>query len=391
MNNLSVRKRNDYKFVVIDSFEEARKYSKYTEWCVTRYSKAYNDYTNGGLGRFYFCLQDGFKDVPKEPTEGCPLDAYGKSMIAINVNDDGSLNNCTCRWNHRHGGNDSMMTTEEISKFFGVNFYETFKPRSVDEVWKKMLYKSLPDDEFCETFGCIALESPDDYEIHNYKKLIDGKIVTLPRVDDDTTYINGKFMTMKDNKLVEHVPEKIDECAFYDNSSLTKIEIPYGVKSIEYDAFYGCKNLTSIIIPDSVERIENGAFSDCTNLTNIDIPNSVYAIGARVFCWCERLTSIVIPDSVKNIRSLAFCGCKNLKSIEIPDSVESIGNSAFYECDTLTRIVIPGSVKSIGNDAFDKCNSLEDIVFKEKTIDEVKAMNNYTWGIDDESVIKVEL
>jgi hypothetical protein len=45
-------------------------------------------------------------------------------------------------------------------------------------------------------------------------------------------------------------------------------------------------------------------------------------------------------------------------------------------------------VKSIGDDAFNKCNSLKEAVFKGKTLDEVKAMENYPFGIEDESVIK---
>jgi hypothetical protein len=456
MSNLSLKKRDDYKFVVIDSFEEARKYGKYTEWCVTHHSDMYENYTKGGLGRFYFCLQDGFEDVPKEPTEGCPLDTYGKSMIAISVNDDGSLNTCTCRWNHSHDGNDSMMTTEEISKFFGVNFYETFKPRSVDEVLQTLLKNKLPDDEFCKTFGCIKTHGDN---FNSYKKLIDGKIATLPRVDDVTTYINGKFMTMKDGKFVEHVPEKIDGHAFNEDSSLTKIEIPHGVKSIGVCAFFYCRNLTNIIIPDTVERIGarafsyctrlksieipdsaknigNGAFASCTSLTRIVIPESVKTVGEWAFHGCGNLTNIAIPDSVKRIRAGAFCGCKNLKSIEIPnsvkiienftfdgctsltnivipgsvesigddafrgctslksieipDSVKSIGDDAFAYCENLKNIEIPDSVKSIGDDAFNKCNNLEEAVFEGKTLDEVKSMACYPWGID-ESVIKAEL
>jgi len=128
-------KNDEYEIIPIDSFEEASKYGQYTSWCVTHYEDMYSNYTHGGLGRFYFCLKRGFEDVKREKGEGSPLDEYGKSMFAISVNDDGSLNTCTCRWNHDFGGNDNLMNTKEISEFFGVNFYETFKPRSVDEIW----------------------------------------------------------------------------------------------------------------------------------------------------------------------------------------------------------------------------------------------------------------
>ena len=63
---------------------------------------------------------------------------------------------------------------------------------------------------------------------------------------------------------------KIGEGMFCDCSSLTYLEIPDGVKSIEESAFFRCTNLTNIDIPDSVTRIENTAFCLCTNLKNIN-------------------------------------------------------------------------------------------------------------------------
>jgi len=97
----------------------------------------YSSYTKNGLGRFYFCLKPGFEKIKAVKGEGCPMDEYGKSMIAISVNDDGSLNTCTCRWNHDNGGSDNMMDTKQISEFFGVNFYKTFVPYSADQLLKK--------------------------------------------------------------------------------------------------------------------------------------------------------------------------------------------------------------------------------------------------------------
>ena len=156
----------------------------------------YSSYTKDGLGRFYFCLQDGFENVPKAKGEGCPMDTYGKSMIAICVNDDGSLNTCTCRWNHDNDANDNMMDTKQISEFFGVDFYKTFKPYGINAVWKKILKKQVPfgdlDDakvKFCKTFGCVAIYG-DDYRDYDspiaFKKLVDGKIVSLPFIDSTT-------------------------------------------------------------------------------------------------------------------------------------------------------------------------------------------------------------
>lgn len=128
---------SQYKIVNIDSFDEASKYGEYTDWCVTHYDDMYDSYTHNGLGRFYFCLKDGFENVPREKGEGCPLDEYGLSMIAVSVNEDGSCNTITCRWNHDNGGGDNIMTPQELSEIIGMNFYKVFLPYSEKEIAEK--------------------------------------------------------------------------------------------------------------------------------------------------------------------------------------------------------------------------------------------------------------
>ena len=142
VGNNQYKLNTDYKIVKINSFEEAKNYSEYTDWCVTHYENMYYSYTHDGLGVFYFCLKNGFENVKKVKGKNCPFDKYGLSMIAISVNEDGSLNTCTTRWNHSNGGSDNSMTTQEISNLFGVNFYDIFKPRSEEEKQEAKLKKA---------------------------------------------------------------------------------------------------------------------------------------------------------------------------------------------------------------------------------------------------------
>ena len=141
LGSIDFGERNtSYNIVKINSFEEASEYSKFTSWCVTHENKTFNDYTNNGICIFYFCLKDGFENVPKKIGEGCPLDEYGLSMIAVCVDENGECKTVTCRWNHNNGGNDNVMSTDELSRLLGVNFYEVFKPSSV---FKDRLEKAL--------------------------------------------------------------------------------------------------------------------------------------------------------------------------------------------------------------------------------------------------------
>ena len=115
---------------------------------------------------------------------------------------------------------------------------------------------------------------------------------------------------------------------------------------------------------NEVKEIEEFKYN-YKKLNNIKIPNHITNIGKYTFSCCTNLTSIMIPDGVMNIRYCAFYNCKNLKSIEIPDSV-----------------------KSIGNCPFESCENLKSVVFKGKTIDQVKEMENYPFGIEDELIIR---
>ena len=100
------------------------------------------------------------------------------------------------------------------------------------------------------------------------------------------------------------------------------------------------------------------------------------------------ITKCIIPYSVTSIGNRAFCDCELLKEITIPDSVISISDDAFSFCKSLTSITIPDGVTSIGDAVFYGCYSLNEVIFKGKTLEEVKQMDNYPFGIKDENVFK---
>lgn len=136
-NELSFTGQTQYNIVQIPNFDAASQYADYTSWCVTQEPGNYSAYTNNGEGIFYFCLKEGFESVPEEKGENCPLDEYGLSMIAVSVNMDGSCNTITCRWNHDNGGNDNIMSVEQLENIVQKPFYQTFKPKSYEEILKE--------------------------------------------------------------------------------------------------------------------------------------------------------------------------------------------------------------------------------------------------------------
>lgn len=127
---------SDYDIVRIDSFEDAEEYGDFTSWCVTHDEYAFDSYTKNGINQFYFCLRNGFQDEEAVASDGCPLDSYGLSMIAVSVDEEGMISTCTCRWNHDNGGNDNVMNSKQLSSVLRMNVFDALKPNNK---WKEIL------------------------------------------------------------------------------------------------------------------------------------------------------------------------------------------------------------------------------------------------------------
>ena len=205
--------------------------------------------------------------------------------------------------------------------------------------------------------------------------------------------------------------------AFSDCTALTSIEIPASVETIEATAFKRCSKLTTITFEKGsllktigggyYSSYYHGAFSDCSSLTSIEIPASVETIEATAFKRCSKLTTITFEKGslLKTIGGGyyssyyhgAFSDCSSLTSIEIPASVETIEATAFSDCSklatvtfekgsqlkiigggysssyyygaflgcsSLTSIEIPASVETIEATAFKRCSKLTTVTFE---------------------------
>ena len=165
--------------------------------------------------------------------------------------------------------------------------------------------------------------------------------VTSFAVNENTKYIHGD--------------------AFKDCQSLTNVELPQGLESIQTAAFSGCASLANVTIPQSVSFIGSYAFRDCVALTSIEIPDGIESLSLGLFQGCTALKTVSIPSSVKDIGLYVFYGTA-IEGIVLPTSLEQIGDGAFSDCTALKSIEIPSSVKRIGFGAFSGCVLLENVV-----------------------------
>ena len=192
-----------YTVVPINSQEEARKYAPYTTWCVT--DNAYSSYAQGGA-RFYFCLRDGFENVKKEVGEDCPLDEYGLSMVSILVDMEGEPTYVTTRWNHQYDGenNENFRTAEQVQNILGINFYQTFKPYTREELHEMGI---VLFDEVQELLD----SGKEPEEIFDWVHNLENGLVQV-KLNEKYNYINTKGKLLSD-KWFDYIDFFHDGCA----------------------------------------------------------------------------------------------------------------------------------------------------------------------------------
>lgn len=212
--------------------------------------------------------------------------------------------------------------------------------------------------------------------------------------------------------------------AFMNNTTITKIVFPEGLRSIAESAFdsTGIKEVTlpasletvgvssyiyvssietfttysSMTLPDgfladnslrsvsilgNTVNIGNFAFARNANLSHLILPNSVVSIGTNAFTNTS-LKTITFPASLQSVGANVFLGSpvetfitnssmaigsydflkgSTLRSVQILGNVETIGSNAFDSATALSTVTLPASLKTIGSEAFKNARSLTSI------------------------------
>lgn len=156
-------------------------------------------------------------------------------------------------------------------------------------------------------------------------------------------FLNCNFKTLLDN-------------LFNGCSSLTTINLPSSLTSIDNYAFQNCSSLTTINLPDSVTTIGNYAFQNCSILSEVIFPKNLNSIGENVFKNCA-VRKIDLSKGCKIISDSAFSGSA-INLVNLPNNLVSIGRRAFFY-SPLQTINLPNSLEGIGNEAFSGCSKLK--------------------------------
>ena len=219
--------KNEYKVVRIDSFEQARQYGRYNDWCLAQPhgENMYNSYTSNGVNQLYIILRDGFENEPRVAGPNRPYDSYGLSMMTVIVDPYGQMTQSTTRWNHKNGSNDSAFTPKTMSEVIGRNFYEVFRPNTKFKDDLENALKRLRNGENPSVvFNSIGDENEGMLPVEfmgkaNYLTK-DNRILMNQWVDEAWSFRDGFgwiYVKGKGYNFVNAKGEIISKTWFYDN------------------------------------------------------------------------------------------------------------------------------------------------------------------------------
>lgn len=165
---------------------------------------------------------------------------------------------------------------------------------------------------------------------------------------------------------------RIGNSSFNECSSLKTIELPEGVKYIDYGAFEGCLNLQSVKFPTTLQILSSHSFYDCESLSEIAIPAATTSIDHNAFTGCDALMKITVEQGnsvyhadgnciIETAAKKLLIGCTG-SVLPQDDSVTEIGMWAFGDNPCLKKIEISEYITKIDITSFCKCGGLEEII-----------------------------
>ena len=184
----------------------------------------------------------------------------------------------------------------------------------------------------CENLASVHLS--------NGLKVIDSgafqycKSLTSITIPASVISINGKGQTNTANRGPFYCCDNLETMVveegnqYYDSRNNCNAIIETATNTL----IFGCKGST---FPASV-IIGKGSFKECT-MTSLDIPEGVTTIEENAFNSCHNLETVTL-QSVTFIGQFAFSYCDMLKTVTLPASLDSISHLAFLDCTSLADV-----------------------------------------------------
>ena len=132
--------------------------------------------------------------------------------------------------------------------------------------------------------------------------------------------------------------------------------LPAGIESIGPYAVTG-GFFTRLEIPWGVRTIAEHAFEGSSKLTELSLPETLRTIGPYAFASCVSLEEIGFPSSLVRIEERAFSNNKLLKNVQFQEGLAYIGDQAFAYT-SITRISLPLTISYLGDKLFHRVREI---------------------------------
>ncbi|MBQ8294914.1 MAG: collagen-like protein [Clostridia bacterium] len=174
----------------------------------------------------------------------------------------------------------------------------------------------------------------------------------------------------------------VGEGAFMGNYTVSRVEFPDTITTIEDFAFFDSGLAYDPELPSSLTTIGEYAFAYCDGLglnTSVKIPAAVTSIGVGAFDHCLHIELSIDENNrtyttqndgnilfSKDMTTLYWYNQElNIQEYAVPETVTKIASYAFAGNIYLHKVIIPASVTYIGANSFEGCKNLKSAVFGE--------------------------
>lgn len=197
------------------------------------------------------------------------------------------------------------------------------------------------------------------------------------RIPSTSTRIDYRAFETCTSIVSVHIPATVDvigSSAFVSCVHLATVTIEPGLLVVA--GFSKCDSLTTINLPFGVKTIEDATFANCRSLRSVHLPATLTSIGKWAFAQCPQLGEIVIPPSVSFIGFGAFDGCTGLTSVTVQSLRGRIQPNAFRWCPWLVVVTTQHRLR-IENSAFENCTRLQCVIAPDPFEKSARALDRF--------------
>lgn len=167
----------------------------------------------------------------------------------------------------------------------------------------------------------------------------DGNIIDTVKTTDWGTNLVANIIYNNHPTLVfDAMPTLVPQEAFRNATTLTSVDLPNSVTSIDSNAFFDCSKLTAVTIPTGLTSVGQGAFGN-TYIASLTLPTTFTVISAEAFAYMRGLKYIHFKGSITSTTSWGFFQTKGIQQMYF-DDVSALPNvfNTFFKFSSFEKL-----------------------------------------------------